>query len=71
MVDNYSKGKLYLTKHSLDGVKEYYGADCTGMMLEITTSVSNKTTEKLLKYRELPREVFCNVFRVTGCIDKK
>jgi hypothetical protein len=65
MVDNYNKGKLYLTKHSLDGVKEYYGTDCMGMMLEVTTSVSNKTTEKLLKYRELPNEAFSSIFRMS------
>jgi len=64
MADNYNKGKLYLTKHSLDGVKEYYGTDCMGMMLEVTTSVSNKTTEKILNYRDLPSEVFCSIFKM-------
>jgi hypothetical protein len=65
MVDNYNKGELYLTKHSLDGVKEYYSTECMGMMLEVTTSVSNKTTEKLLKYRELPYEAFSSIFRMS------
>tara|TARA_Y100000389_G_scaffold73617_1_gene70268 strand:- start:325 stop:555 length:231 start_codon:yes stop_codon:yes gene_type:complete len=70
MVDNYSREKLYLTKHSLDGVKEYYGTDCIGMMLEVTISITNKTTEKLLKYRDLPREAFCSIFRTNDCNEK-
>ena len=48
MRDNYNKGRLCLIKHSLDGIKEYYTTDCVGMMLEVTTSVSNKSSEKLI-----------------------
>lgn len=65
MRDNYNKGRLCLIKHSLDGIKEYYTTDCVGMMLEVTTSVSNKSSEKLLKYRDIPKDAFYKIFRTT------
>jgi hypothetical protein len=69
MADIYSKGKLYLTQHYGDSIKEYYGTDCTGKMLEITTNISNNVSKRLLNYKELPKEVMCKIFRLRECYE--
>ena len=67
MGDIYKKEKLYLTLHSGDSIKEYYGTNCTGKMMEVTTNISNNINERLLNYRELPKVAFCKIFRTKEC----
>jgi hypothetical protein len=69
MTDIYSKGKLYLTQHYGDSIKEYYGTDCTGKMLEVTTNISNNVTERLLNINDLPKKAKCKIFNLRECYE--
>lgn len=69
MGDIYNKGRLYLTLHTYSNVKEYYGTDCIGKMVEVTTNISNNKSEKLLAYNEIPKEAFCKIFNTSECYE--
>lgn len=63
MVNNYNKGELSFTQHFTDCVKEYYRTECMGKLLEVTITASNKTTERILSYKDVDDNVFCGIFR--------
>jgi len=63
MVDNYNVGEVSFTQHFTDCVKEYYKTDCLGKLLEVTITASNKTTERILNYKDVNDNVFCGIFR--------
>jgi hypothetical protein len=65
----YNKKKHYLTLHYGDGVKEYYGTDCMGKLLEVSTNLSNNISERLLNYKDIPKEAFCKIFRTRDCYE--
>ena len=67
MGEENNKNKLFLTQNNLGSITEYYGTDCTGKLLEVTISLSNNTTERLVSYKDLPRDVFCTLFRMSSC----
>jgi hypothetical protein len=57
MGDIYNRGEHFLTLHSSGNIKEYYRTDCLGKVLEVTTNLSNNTTEKLVNTTELSESV--------------
>ena len=63
MVDNYNVGEVSFTQHFTDCVKEYYRTECMGKLLEVTITASNKTTERILNYKDVNDNVFCSIFR--------
>lgn len=57
MGDIYKKGEIFLTLHSSGSIKEYYRTDCLGKVLEVTTNLSNNTSEKLVSTTDLSEDV--------------